>query len=336
MGFGQPVQFFHAGTQAHPKPFTAAQGNQGVGELVATAQRVFFTEGVEVGEHAVAPPGRTHDQRRKHPRQQGGDQQEHLGVDAAQEQDAHGNHGNDDEGPHVGLQQQQATSQGQRHPHRQHGAEEVLLDLHAAHHVTGGVHHHCHLGQFRGLEVHEPERNPAPCAIDFAADEGQQHQQQQQQGGTKQPGRPLFPAAHGNLERQQGRHHADPDGDQLADQEMFVAQAAKTRVVGHGHGGRIDHDQAPAQQRHHDPEQGQVETHVSHHGCLPTGVIAAGQTHRQHPHATACRVRRLTGMAEPAGAPAQGLESGQRAQAGVPSCCCKRRTAATKTSARWA
>ena len=101
----KPVQFFDAATQAHTKNFAPPDGDEGVRELVALAQGVLLAERVEIGKHPFAPPWRTGDHQAEGPHQDGGDQEEHAGVNAAQEQDAHGDDGDHQEGAHIGLGQ---------------------------------------------------------------------------------------------------------------------------------------------------------------------------------------------------------------------------------------
>src|SRR5207342_2358330 len=101
---------------------------------------------------------------------QRGDHEEHAGVHAAQEEDAHRDDRDHHEGAHVGLGHHEHADHDNRYAHRQHGAEEALLDLHLANHVAGGIEDHRELGQLGGLEAHEAEWQPAARAVDVDAD----------------------------------------------------------------------------------------------------------------------------------------------------------------------
>ena len=166
VGFGQPVQLFHAAAQADAKNFAAAEGDQRMRQLVALAQRVDFAPRVQVGEDPLAPPLRQRDHQREGNEHHRGDQEEHPGVDAAEEQDSHGDHRDHHERAHVGLGQKQRSDHGNGDGHRQHGTEKTFLHIHLAHHVIGGIEQHGELGQLRRLESHDAERNPAPRAVD--------------------------------------------------------------------------------------------------------------------------------------------------------------------------
>ena len=121
-----------------------------------------------------------------------GDQEEHARVDAAQEQDAHGDHRDHHEGAHVRLGQQQHADHRDGHRHRQHGAEEALLHVHLAHHVVGGIEQHRELGQLRRLEADEAQRDPAARAVDALADVRDQHRDQQHQRQRRTARAPTF------------------------------------------------------------------------------------------------------------------------------------------------
>ena len=85
-------------------PSDTAYGDQGVRELIAFAQGVFFAPGVEVSKDALTPPFGQRDHQAEGDQQDQGNQEEHAGIDPAQEQDAHGDDGDHHEGPHIRLQ----------------------------------------------------------------------------------------------------------------------------------------------------------------------------------------------------------------------------------------
>ncbi len=301
MGFGQPVQLFHAAAQADAKNLAPPDGDQRVRQLVALAQRVLFAEGVKVGKHALTPPGRAGDHDGKSAHQHARNQEEHAGVDAAQEQDAHGDHGHHHEGAHVGLGQQQHAHDGHGRAHGQHGAEEALLHFHLAHHVVGGVDEHGKLGHLGGLKTHGPDGQPAARAIDHLAHAGDQHRHQEQQRDHKQPGRHPLPQQHGHLERQQRRHKPHHQIHHVAGEEMGGRVVGKPGVVRHRNRRRIHHHQPPGEQRHHHPQQGLVKAQHTRGRAGRLAVFGTTHTHGQH-------IGRLAGQAtEPAG---QALQQG--------------------------
>ena len=279
---GQPVELFNAAAQPHAKDFPTPDGNERMRKLVTLAQRVLFAERVEVGKHALAPPGRTGDHDGEGRDQHARNQEEHARIDAAQEQDAHGDHRHHHEGAHVRLGQQQHTHNGHGGAHGQHGAKEALFHIHLAHHVVGRIHQHGKLGQLRGLEVHDAQRQPAPRTIDHNAHMRDQHRHQQDDGDHEQPGRHTLPGGHGHLERQQRHYKTDNQRTRVKHEEVGGRDLAKTGVVRHGNRRRIHHDQPPGQQRHHHPQQGLVKT--QHGGGRAAGgaVIGAAHAHRQH------------------------------------------------------
>ncbi len=83
------------------------------------------------------------------------------------------------EGAEVGLAQQQAADHQHHHRHRQEAALEAAHVGELAHRVVGGVEHGEELHQLGGLKVDRPERQPAPRAVDLAADARNQHDHQQ-------------------------------------------------------------------------------------------------------------------------------------------------------------
>ena len=277
MCFGQPVELFHAATQAYAKHFAAAKGDQCMRELVALAQRVLLAEGVQIRKHTLAPPGRADDHQRECRHQNGRDEEEHARIHAAQEQNAHGDDGHHHEGAHVGLGQQQHPDHRHRRPHGQHGAEEALLHIHLAHHVVGGVDEHSELGQLRRLKADRPQRQPAPRPVDDLAHPRHQHHDQHQQGRPKEPGGQPLPGAHGHLERQQRRHETHHQVERVAREEMGGRVVGKAWVARQRDGRRIHHHQSPGQQGHHHPQQGLVKT--QHAGGGGRGLAVLGTAH---------------------------------------------------------
>ena len=202
MRLGQPMQFFDAATQTHPPHFAAPNRDQRVRQLVAFAQSVLCTEGVQVSKDPLPTPWRLGDHDDKGEDQNTQDEEEHPGIDAAQEQDPHGNRRNDQESAHVGLGQQEHPGQTDGGAHGPDRFEEVLFDIHLAHHVIGGINDGCQFGQLGRLKVHHPKRNPAPRTVDALANERQQHQGQQDQRQNKQGPGHFFPSFHRHLEGQ--------------------------------------------------------------------------------------------------------------------------------------
>ncbi len=332
VGFGQPVQLFHAAAQADAEDLATAYGDERVRELVALAERVRLAERVEVGEDPLPAPWAAHHHDGEGEHQHGGDEEEHAGVDAAQEQDAHRDDGDHHEGAHVGLGQQQHAHDRHRHAHGQHGAEEALLHFHLAHHVVGRIDQHRELRELGGLEVHDAQGKPAPRAVDHRAHVRHQHRHQQDDGEHEQPGCDALPHGHGHLEGEQRGHEAHPQREDVAHEEVGGRDLAEARVVRHGDGRRIDHDQPPGQQRHHHPEQGLVETEHARRGGRGLAVFRATHAHGQH-------VGRGRGAApEPAGHPlAQALWrrcSSARGHASPPSSACPASSAIACTASR--
>ncbi|MNS65735.1 hypothetical protein D3C72_989150 [compost metagenome] len=157
MRFRQPVELFHAAAQAHTKNLTPPDCNQRMRQLVAFAQRMLFAPWIQVGKDTFAAPFRCHHDHGKGRHQNERDDEEHACVDATQKQDAHRDHGNHHERPHVGLGEQQCADNAHRQAHGQHGTEEALLHLHLADHVIGRVHDDGDLGQLGRLEVHDAQ-----------------------------------------------------------------------------------------------------------------------------------------------------------------------------------
>lgn len=136
--------------------------------------------------------------------------------------------------------------------------------------------------RLRRLEVHDPQRQPAPRAVDHRAHVRDQHRDEQGNGQHEQPRRHALPGGHGDLERQQRRDERDDQRHDVAHQEMGGRDLAEARVVRHGDGGGIHHHQPPGQQRHHDPQQGLVETQHARWRGGGLAVFGAAHAHGQH------------------------------------------------------
>ena len=172
------MQFFYAAAQAYAKNFAPANGNQGMGELVALAQRVVLGPRIEVRKNASASVVVESDHEREGPDQHAGNQEEHAGIDAAQKQDAHGDDRNHHEGTHIGFRQQQTAHGAYRGSHGPDRFHKIFLEFDLAHHVACRVQHGGKLGQFGRLKVGYTQRNPTFSAIDAFADKRQQNGQQ--------------------------------------------------------------------------------------------------------------------------------------------------------------
>jgi len=314
------VQLLDTGPQALAEDFAAAQGDEAVRELVALALRVLRVPGVEVGQDAFAPQVVEGDDGGEDRQQHGGDEEEHARVDAAQEEDAHGDGGYHQEGAHVGLTQQQQADEGHRHHHRRDGAEELLARIHAPHHVVGGVQGNRQLGHFAGLEVHDAQGNPAPRVVHHLAHERQQHDHQQHQRDDEDHRRLLLPEADRHLHRDQRDDEGNRQRHHVALQEEGRRVVGELGVVGQRHAGRIDHHQAQGDECTHHRNQGLVEGHQPHRVVAADGDAVA---HRQ-------RTRVALAGGEPS------LDRRQRRVHAWPPSAAKACTACTKTSARWA
>ena len=277
---GQPVQFLHTATQADAKNFAAPNGDQRMRQLITLGQRVVLAPGVQVGKNArpsVIVEG-NHQHKRQHQHHANGN--EHADVDAAQKQNAHGDHGDHHKGAHVRLGQQQCAYRPHRNPHRQYGAEEMLFDVHLSTHVVGGVNQHSKFGQLGRLKIHHPQRQPAPRAVDHRADMRHQHQHQQANRHQKQHTRRALPGGHGNLERQQRHDKTNHQRHRMAHQKMGRRDLAKTRILRHGNRRRIHHHQAPGQQCHHHPQQRLVKAQHMRRCGGGAAVLHATDAHR--------------------------------------------------------
>src|SRR3546814_5278219 len=118
--------FFDTGAQAHAKPFSAPQGNQGVRQLVSAAIGVLGVPGIQINEQTLAPPRRKPYQQQETAYQYGQQCGKQLSVDAAYKKNANGNGRNDHESAQIGLQQQNHADHRQRSSHRQKPARELL------------------------------------------------------------------------------------------------------------------------------------------------------------------------------------------------------------------
>ena len=116
-----------------------------MGQLIAFANRIGGTPGIEVGKDAFASPFRRSNDQNKHTGNQEGHHQEHPSIHATQKQDTHRNDGDHHECAHIWLYQQQAPHNGHCSGHRQHRCKELLFDFHFAHHVIGGIQQHAPL-----------------------------------------------------------------------------------------------------------------------------------------------------------------------------------------------
>ena len=318
--FRQPVEFFNAATQTDTEYFATTESDQRVRQLKTFAQGMFGVPGIQVGKNPLAAPvaQRHHQSKCDHDHRRDG--KKHARVDAAQKENAHGDHRDHHESAHVGFGQQQDTDDGHSRRHRQHSAEKSLFDIHLAHHVVGCIEQDRELGQLGRLKVHEAQRDPAARTIDALADKGQQHQRQQHQRCDEQPGRHFFPNGQRHLKSQKRHHQSKAQRHRVPQQKMVVLVVRKLRVVRHRDRSRVHHDQAPDQQCQRDAHQRLVKAEQTHRG---RGADAAhAGTHRQ-----SIRVSR-TGT-EP------GHQTISNAHSDTPASWARACTASQKTCARW-
>ena len=253
-----------------------------MGQLVTLAHGELVAPRIQIGKNPLAPPLAEHHHQSKCNHHHGGDDKEHARVDATQKENAHGDHRDHHEGAHVGFGQQQHAHHRNGRGHRQHGTKEALFDFHLADHIVCGIQQYGEFRQFRGLKVHDAQRNPAARTIDALAYEGQQHQYQQQQRRNKQPGRQFFPSRYGNLKGYQRRHKGHGQRGEVAQQEMRMRVAGEFWVVWHRNRRRIDHDQTPHQQGHGNPDQRLVKaSHARRWRCQRALQGLAAKTDRQ-------------------------------------------------------
>ena len=292
-----------------------------------------------------APPFRGRDHQHEGARQHRADDEEHAAVDAAEKEDAHRDRGDDEEGAHVGLGQQQQADDCERERHRQHGAEEVFLDVHAPYHVARGIHRDRQLAQLGWLEAHDDQPDPAARAVHALADEGQQHEDEQQQRGDEDPGRELLPDSHRYLHDDQRDQHRQAEEQQVPVEKIGRRVARELGVVGHRHRSAVDHHEAERQQGDDDADKRAVEAEqarrlaavdadpLAHRNRLGDG--AAATVGRRGGRTRRARTPRLRlGGAE---ARAPGLEHVAEGEVhATPFRSATSRTAATKTSARCA
>ena len=276
MGFRQVEQFFDAGAEADAEQLTAPEGDQRVRQLVATA--VGIGPRVHEAEHPVAAVGRNDDHDREGDEQADDEHGEQARLEAAQEEDAHGDGDDHHEGAEVRLLEQQAADHRHGPEHGQEGLLQVMHDIDLAHRVVGRVEHGEQLHQFGRLQVGKAERYPAAGTIDVAADAGNEDQRQQHDAGHEQVRRVALPELERHLEGDGSGDQADAQENTLADQVVGRLMTGRTAALGNGDGGRVNEDQAGEQQDQHAPQQGVVDfRHLAtgsvegadHHGCNP-------------------------------------------------------------------
>ena len=329
MGFGQVMQLFQRAPQTFAPDAPPAEGDQRMGELVGLALGVGRVPGVEVGQDPRAPQVVKGDHQGQGGQGHARDQEEHACVHPTQEEHAHGDGGDDDEGPHVGLTQQEQPGDQHRHGHGPHGSQELFPCVHLAHHVAGGVQRDGDLGELRGLEVHDAQGNPSAREVHHLADEGHQHDHQQHQGQHEEVAGVLFPEAHGNAQRHRCHEAAHGQREGMPAEEMGGLVARELGAVGQGDGGRIHHHQAQQGQAQRHGHQGAVVAPQTRHRRreLAIETIAHRQVHRGLVGAAAAQAR----------PPAIQVQGGRQAHASSsPRASARSRTASTKTWARWA
>ena len=257
MRFGQVEQLFDAGAKADAEPLAAAEGDQRMRQLVALA--VGILPGIHEAENPLAPIGRGPDHDDEADRQQQQQPAEDAHVDAAEEEDAGGNGENHHEGAEVGLLQQQEADQDHDDRHRPEAAQQAAHVVKLARSVVRGIQHGEQFHQFRWLQIHGTEADPALGAIDRAADKGHQHQEQQHEAGEEQPGRSLLPHAQRNLEGHHARDEADDEEHRVAIEEVRRLVAGKAAALGHRNRGGIHHHQPEQQETGRRPQQQGIE-----------------------------------------------------------------------------
>ena len=259
MRFRQIVQLLDTRSQPLTEGFTATEGDQRMRELVPLAHGVLGIPGLDERKNSLGAPRARDDHQHEGADQHHDAEKEHPAVDAPQEQDAHRDHRDHHESTHVRFGQQQHADHRQRQRHRRHCAHEPLLDVHLAHHVVGGIHRDCELGQLGRLDVQRPQGNPAARAVHPLADAGDKHQHEQHQRGHEYPRRSFFPKIDGNLHHDEGRHEGQDHEEDLTRHEKRRCIVRELRVVRQCDGGAVDHHDAHRQQPDHDAEQGFVE-----------------------------------------------------------------------------
>ncbi len=283
---GQPVQLLDAAAQAHAEDLAAADGDQRVRRAGSPCpRRGPRRRGRGRRRCARAARARTMIMQREGRPPARRDQQNmrpltppRNRMPIAIDRDHH-------EGAHVGLGQQQ-------HAHQRPRASAIgstawmklLLHVHLAHHVVGGVQQHGQLGQLRGLEVHEAQRNPAPRAVHHLAHARDQHRDQQQQRHHEQPRRQLLPGAHRDRQRHAGRHERRARSTRTWRSTKCVGRScANSRVVRQRDRGRIHHHQPPASiSPTIDPDQRLVEAPIQRVGVARrTSVVQSAHRHRR-------------------------------------------------------
>ncbi|MCY1408945.1 hypothetical protein D9M71_242790 [compost metagenome] len=254
MRFRQVELLLHAVAQAHAQPFAAPEGDQCLAELVAGAELV--GPGIdEVGQalEAVGLAGHHHHADHHHANDH---RQEAQQADAAEKQ--HGDAGADQHhgGAEVRLGEQQAGHQAE---HDQRHEQTLPFVLHVrlpAYQVAGQIDHGEQLGQLGGLDVGDTEADPAPRAVDLAANARHQHQHQQDQGGDQQLAAVLLPGGHRHQQHHAGGSEADGQVDQVADHVIQRIARLRRRHLGRGGG---DHHEAETEQRQATRQQREVQ-----------------------------------------------------------------------------
>jgi len=214
--------------------------------------------GVHESDHALHAVGTGPDQQQEADHQHHDQPCKQPPVHAAEEEDAHRDHRDDRKGAEIGLHQQQAAGQHHHREHRQKALAQAVHEGGLAYGVVGGIEHHCHLHQLRGLEVDHIQRQPAPAAVDLATNARNQHQREQAQPAEEKEGGELLPHSQRHLE-----HHCR--GDQADQHKHRVAGQVIGRVVA-GHAAafsdrnrrRIHHHQSDRKQQGCHPEQAMI------------------------------------------------------------------------------
>ncbi len=282
MGLRQIEQFLDAGAKTDTEQFAAAEGDQRMRQLIATAEGV--GPRVHEAEDAVAAVGRDDDQRGKGEQQAENEQGEQARLEAAEEENAHGDRDDDDEGAEIGLLEQQHADHRHRAEHRQEGLPEVVHDVDLAHGVVGGVEHCEQFHQFGRLQVDKAERQPAAGAIHVLADTGNQDDGQQDHANHEQQRRITLPQAERHLEGHRGGAEADSQKNCVARQVVGRLEAGGAPRLGNRDRCRIDHHHAGEQQQQHAPQQRVVDF-----GQLPARRLEGVEHHAGNPFTAAMK-----------------------------------------------
>ena len=171
---------------------------------------------------------------------------------------------------------------------------QVLL---LAHGVIGGVQHHGHFHQFRGLEVDDAQWQPATCAVHFTADSGNQHDHQEENSQCKQGYSQLLPHAQGHGGGKHGQHHAHHDEQGVAYHKVVATVAFIARPVCQSDRGRIHHQQTEQGQHQGSGQQGAIkrrQCRASRTYGIDTRGQLSKQTHASSPLSRAISVTAAT------------------------------------------